>query len=234
MASTLEPQDWAAALAHAAHDIQDQNSLRETLDRAVFCAVELVEGCDAAGILGVGKGTVHTLTSSDATAAAADDLQRELHAGPSYEVLDGTGPAFRVADLATAPERWEPFTTAAVDAGIAGAMAVPLLASGTMLGVLNLYSFRPDGLTLESERLAVLLASHIAVAFSAARSEENLRIAVTSHQEIGEAVGILMERHRVNEHGAFAMLRKASQERNVKLRELARRLVQTGETAEIS
>jgi hypothetical protein len=52
----LEPQDWAAALAHAARDIQDQDSLRGTLDRAVSYAVDLVKGCDAAGIVLVDKG----------------------------------------------------------------------------------------------------------------------------------------------------------------------------------
>lgn len=234
MADRLEPRDWAAALARAARDIQDQDSLRETLNRAVSYAVDLVEGCDAAGIVAVGEGAVQPLAASDATAGVADGLQREFGVGPCHEVRDGTAQAFRAADLATAPAGWKPFTKAAADVGIAGVMALPLLVPGETLGVLNLYSLRPGGLTAESERLAVLLASHIAVAFSAARAEENLRTAAASHQEVGEAVGILIERHRVDKREAFAMLRKASQDNNVKLRELARRLVETGDTSELA
>jgi hypothetical protein len=60
-----------------------------------------------------------------------------------------------------------------------------------------MYSFRPSTLTADSERLGTLLASHVAVAFSAARVEEHLRIAVSSHEEVGEAVGILIERHKI-------------------------------------
>lgn len=227
-----EPQDWAAALAHAARDLH-QDSLRETLDRATSYAVDLVDGCDAAGIVEVDKCAVRTLAASDATASTGDQLQAKFGAGPCFELLDSTVQAFRIADLGGAPRRWEQFTKAAAEAGIAGVLALPLPVADKMLGVLNVYSLRRDGLTAESERLGALLASHIAVAFAAARAEENLRTAVASHQEIGEAVGILIERHRVSKSEAFAMLSKASQDHNIKLRELARRLVETGEASEI-
>lgn len=227
-----EPEDWAMALAQAALDIH-RDSLRETLDRAVWHAVDLVDGCDAAGIIEAEKRAIRTLAASDVTACNADRLQIEFGSGPYFEVLDSRGPGFRVADLGAAPRRWEKFAKAATEAGIAGVMALPLLVPGETLGVLNIYSLRRDALTAESERMGTLLASHIAVAFAAARAGENLLSAIASHQEIGEAVGILIERHRVSENEAFAMLRKASQHHNIKLRELARRLVETGAAAEI-
>ena len=197
-------------------------------------AVDLIDGCDTAAIVVVGKGNVQTLAANDAMAEAGGRLQEKFGVGPCFEVLDSSLQAFRVADLATAPRRWKRFTEAAADAGIAGVMALPLRVPGDMLGVLNAYSRRPGELTAESEDLAILLTSHIAVAFAAARAEENLRTAVASHQEIGEAVGILIERHRVSKREAFAMLKKASQDHNIKLREIARRLVETGETSEIT
>lgn len=229
MARTLEPQDWAAALARAAHDLQQQDSLRQTLERATSYAVDLVDGCDAAGIIAVDRRGVRALSASDPTAGAGDRLQQECGAGPGFEVIDSTMQACRAADLDAAPRRWRCFTEGAVRLGIAGVMALPLLVPGEMLGVLNVYSLRRGELTVESERLGALLASHIAVAFAAARAEENLRTAVTSHQQIGEAVGILMERYGIGKGEAFAMLTKASQDHNTKLRELARRLVETGE-----
>jgi AmiR/NasT family two-component response regulator len=62
---------------------------------------------------------------------------------------------------------------------------------------------------------------------------ENLLSAMAGRRKIGEAVGILIERHRVSENAAFATPRKASQDHNIELRELARRLVETGVAAEI-
>jgi hypothetical protein len=62
----------------------------------------------------------------------------------------------------------------------------------------------------------------------AARREEQLRKATESRALIGQAVGILVERHRLLPGDAFERLRAASQHRNIKLREIAERVIQTG------
>lgn len=62
----------------------------------------------------------------------------------------------------------------------------------------------------------------------AADREANLRQAVESHRKIGQAVGILVERHRLQPSQAFDRIKQASQNRNLKLRELAARIVETG------
>jgi AmiR/NasT family two-component response regulator len=46
---------------------------------------------------------------------------------------------------------------------------------------------------------------------------------------IGEAKGILMERFKLTPDAAFDILRSSSQRLNVKLREVARRLAETGD-----
>lgn len=63
---------------------------------------------------------------------------------------------------------------------------------------------------------------------SAARREAQLRDAVEAHRIIGQATGILMERHRLTAALAFDRLRTASQNRNIKVREIAGRIVDTG------
>jgi len=45
---------------------------------------------------------------------------------------------------------------------------------------------------------------------------------------VGQAMGILIERHRIVSEEAFHMLRRASQDHNVKLREVAMRVIETG------
>lgn len=55
-----------------------------------------------------------------------------------------------------------------------------------------------------------------------------LEKAVLTRTVIGQAEGILMERHQVSAEDAFEMLRRASQHSNRKLRDLAADLVHTG------
>ena len=50
---------------------------------------------------------------------------------------------------------------------------------------------------------------------------------------IGQAEGILMERLKINADQAFGALSRLSQHGNVKLREVARRLVETGKIPRI-
>ncbi len=56
----------------------------------------------------------------------------------------------------------------------------------------------------------------------------HLEEALKSRDVIGQAKGIIMERERVTADQAFDMLRKVSQARNVKLREVADLVVLTG------
>jgi hypothetical protein len=60
------------------------------------------------------------------------------------------------------------------------------------------------------------------------QNEANLERAVESHRLVGQAMGILIERHRIVSEEAFDVLRRASQDHNVKLREVAERVIETG------
>ena len=56
---------------------------------------------------------------------------------------------------------------------------------------------------------------------------EGLNIALDGRKRIGQAQGILMERHGIDEDQAFAVLKRYSQDHNIKLRDLAEQLVAT-------
>ncbi|NUR17181.1 MAG: response regulator [Dermatophilaceae bacterium] len=62
-----------------------------------------------------------------------------------------------------------------------------------------------------------------------AEKEHQLEQAIESHRLIGHAVGVLIERHRITAKQAFEMLRQASLHRNIKLREIAARVVESGQ-----
>jgi hypothetical protein len=60
------------------------------------------------------------------------------------------------------------------------------------------------------------------------QSEANFERAVESHRLVGQAMGILIERHRIVSEEAFDVLRRTSQDHNIKLREVAQRVIDTG------
>ena len=60
--------------------------------------------------------------------------------------------------------------------------------------------------------------------------EQHLRAAMASHNLIGQAQGILMERFHMTAEQAFALLAQTSQDANIKLRDLAQRLIDAGDT----
>jgi AmiR/NasT family two-component response regulator len=59
---------------------------------------------------------------------------------------------------------------------------------------------------------------------------EHLQRALVSNREIGIAMGILMERHRLAQEQAFERLRDLSMRSNVKLRDVAKQIIYTGDT----
>jgi len=73
-----------------------------------------------------------------------------------------------------------------------------------------------------------VLADLRARVLTAETKAANLEIALATNRRIGIAVGILMCRLRVPEDQAFAVLRKHSQDHNVKVRDLAEEVIYTG------
>lgn len=71
----------------------------------------------------------------------------------------------------------------------------------------------------------MIFASHAAIALDKTMTVTSLTAALRSRQLIGEAVGIVMERHAIDEHAAFNYLVRVSQNSNVRLRDVAQNLV---------
>jgi AmiR/NasT family two-component response regulator len=65
---------------------------------------------------------------------------------------------------------------------------------------------------------------------AATAQTEHLQRALTSSRQIGMAMGILMERHRLTQEQAFERLRDLSQKSNVKLRDVAEEIIYTGDS----
>lgn len=221
------PLELAQMFADIATELSAQPTVAETVEETVRLAVEAVPGCDFAGVswLPVGK-RIETLAATDEAIAACDAAQYELNEGPDVEPAWDADTCL-IDDLA-AEQRWPRFAAAAADLGMGSLLAVHLPAPRRVVGALNLYAAQPRSFDNDSRDLAVVYAAHASIALANRRLESDLRAAVETRGGIGQAVGILIERHRLTPQQAFNLLVRVSQTRHVKLRDLADRIVETG------
>ncbi|MFJ9542858.1 GAF and ANTAR domain-containing protein [Streptomyces sp. NPDC101225] len=213
-------------MAVLARKLLEQESVQATLDEIAAAAVELVEGCDAAGILAVRKGRAVTLAACGNMVSDSDRLQGKLGEGPCFDLArrkDGAR-VYRIADMTRPQPTWERFAAAARELGVGSMTGVLLYTDNDDFGALNLYSSRRGAFGEDIETAGWLLASHAAVALADARTIDQLQHGMETRHAIGEAMGILMERHGLSEDDAFGVLRQISQNHNVKLRDVAQRV----------
>lgn len=107
-------------------------------------------------------------------------------------------------------------------------LAFQLFVEVDSLGALNLYSTSAQAFDEQAENIGSGLAAHASLALANAQKQGQLYEAVASRDLIGQAKGILMERHKIAEHEAFLLLTKVSSNTNTKLREVADEFVRTG------
>ncbi|MEP6666345.1 MAG: GAF and ANTAR domain-containing protein [Nocardioidaceae bacterium] len=211
-------EDLARWLHHS-HDVN------QTLSMLTASALETIPGVDHVSItVRERRGRLSTLAPTDLLAVAIDDLQYELREGPCYEAaLEGEG-VLLATDLAH-DQRWPAYGPRAAALGVGSQMGLSLVADGGSRAVLNLYSERVGGFDDDRE-MAELFASHAALVLGYARTVKDLDEAINSRTVIGQAIGILMERYDLDEDRAFGFLTRVSQTSNVKLRQVARELVE--------
>ena len=135
----------------------------------------------------------------------------------------------RVDDLAAETTRWPKLAARADEIGMASMLCLQLFVDGDNLGALNLLGAQPAAFTDASEHVGLLLAAHTAVAVADARQLEHTLRGLAHRDLIGQAKGILMERHKLSADQAFALLSTLSQDLNRKVVDIAVEFTATGE-----
>ena len=209
--------------------MQEKTSAVEMLDEAVVAATEIIEGCDLAGMSIVNPDGIDTPAGSGAALKRIDELQFELHEGPCFDALR-KDEVVLARNLAT-DERWPTWGPRVVkEIGVQSIVSYRLFTTKDTLGAMNLYSRSLDGFDDDDIANGGALAAHVAVALADAKNVAHLETAIGVRTEIGRAEGILMERFDLTPTQAFAVLRRVSQDRNIKLNRVAAELVRTRET----
>lgn len=217
----------ARRLSELSRELQADLTYETLLKHIVTAATTEVPGAQYAGIMLVTGREIATPAVSADLVFRVDRMQSEAGEGPCLDAARHHA-TVRCDDM-RAESRWPRFTRKAADLGILSMLSFQLFVQDDTFGALNLYSHSPGAFGPGSESDGILLASHAALAMTAARTQAGLLTALDRRDLVGQAKGILMERYKITGVEAFGLLVASSQAVNRKLRDVADHLVATGE-----
>jgi GAF domain-containing protein len=204
--------------------------LTDVLGEITAIATEAVPGAEATGITIIRGSDAFTAAFTGQLALDADEMQYAYGYGPCMDA-GRTGVTLMVHDMRT-EDRWPDYARDVARRGVLSSLSVPLPYQGSSIGALNLYATKANAFNADVG-IAEEIASYIAVAIAnadayaeAATLARNMQEAMHSRADIEMAKGVLMAQQQCTPDEAFALLSKASQRSNRKLRDLARDIVQ--------
>ncbi|MEV7662821.1 GAF and ANTAR domain-containing protein [Paenarthrobacter sp. NPDC089316] len=188
----------------------------------VYCGITLMR-----------RRSAGTVASSGERARMLDEIQYDFADGPCLracrEVTQVYVPDFEKDNT------WPEYNKVVTEHGIRSALAVPFpLSDDATRAGLNLYSEHPNAFdqaavqrandyveqASKGLRLAVRIAEH-------SQTAANLRAAMESRTVIDVATGIIIAQNRCTQEDAIELIKKASSNRNVKLRVVAQAIVES-------
>jgi GAF domain-containing protein len=223
----LDPASWSALdrLGRVLH--VKEADLQGTLEAIVSTAVTTIDNAQYAGVNLLSGNRFIPQAVAGQPPLALDALQQRTGTGPCID-SSRDQVVLRVDDVAS-DRRWPAYAALATSLGVASMLCVPLSVDELCLGSVSLYGITPHGFKGHHEQLASLFATHAALALADAQRTEQLRQALANRDVIGQAKGILMERHHLTAAAAFTLLTERSQRANRKLAVVARELAETGQ-----
>jgi GAF domain-containing protein len=217
----------AASLEILARALHVKNAeLEPTLQAIASAAVAMLSPARYAGLTVFARGELIPRATVGEPPLVLDRLQQKLGDGPCINAAKFQA-VFRIEDT-HAEDRWPVFTAEAARLKVRSMLCVPLWIDERGLGALSLYADRVSAFSDLHERVTVLLATFAALALAEAQRADQMHDALANRDVIGQAKGILMERHGVSADAAFSVLSRVSQAENMKLAEIARHFVETG------
>jgi GAF domain-containing protein len=218
-------ESLTAALADAAHHIRVEQDVDCVLNDIVRAAVASLPGVDHAGVTIIQRSREYvTRASTDPLVKQLDELQYTLGEGPCVYAMEAE--RLVVVNHLRSEQRWPKYVPRAAQLGLRAQMGLQLVLDEHKIGGLNLYSTEADEIDPDVAHGAELFAAHAALALGFARRKEDLNTALASRKIIGQALGLVMAEFTVDEDQAFAYLRRVSSVTNVKLRDVAAKIVE--------
>lgn len=171
-----------------------------------------------------------TLHATDDLPLRVDALQYALDEGPCLDAAEkGT---ICLTGAVDEDDRWPVFgPRCREETGVRSMLGVRLPLANDDQAALNFYSTQPDAFDELDVSVASIFGPFAALAVEQTLREHDSRHfqeALTSSRQIGTAIGIIMARNLITADEALEVLRRASQDLNRKLRDIAAYVEQTG------
>lgn len=227
-------EDWSEDMEQLADLLHASKDIKEVLDGAAGLGAAVMSRSTGSRIecavtLGRSKRTA-TIGGSSVQAMLLDRIEQALEQGPCIDALESGRPVL-LDDARTSPQ-WADYCAALGAAGMRSTLGVPMELEQESVAVLNFFAPLPGTFTRQSVADALTFAGlagkalRVAIRITALNeAAENLDAAMQSRSVIDTACGVIISQNRCTHDEAFRILRKASNDRNQKLRDLAQAVV---------
>jgi GAF domain-containing protein len=226
-----ERRDPLHAFAELALIVVDAKPPQETLRRIADLAKQTLDGVEDVSLTVIDEGRPHTVVFTGPLAVDLDERQYELGFGPCLDAAK-TGQII-IIDTRKDDTPYREFARLADRAGVRQVVSVGMPVAQQSIGGLNIYRTADTPFSAAFLEHAEVFSGYAAVAVAnitrhatAVNEATHLRIAMESRAVIEQAKGIVMARDHCTADEAFDMLTRISQQQNIKLRDLAKLIVE--------
>ncbi|GAC1332313.1 MAG: GAF and ANTAR domain-containing protein [Mycobacteriales bacterium] len=228
---TSPHSELATGLSELRAMLTSELTLEQMLEGVADLTIRTLAGADGCGVTFRQGDRVSTVAAAGEPARAVDEIQYAIGDGPCLQSLQ-TNKIVHVDDNAV-ETRWAPFPERSLaEYGVHSSLSLPIAIEAEAIAVLNVYSRRVHAFDDSIRTLAELFAAQVALVL-AMRMRLNghvamiqqLQTALSSRAVIDQAIGVILAERGGTPEAAFDVLRRASQGRNVKLRDIAAELV---------
>jgi len=204
--------ELAAVYGRLSGLLPSAHTVRGSLELVTSLAAEVLPGAAGSGVtLMDAEGRRVSVAVTDPVVERADALQYELEEGPCLTAWEQHS-TVRVDDLHI-EQRWRRWAAAVAGTGLRSSLSAPLVAGGVGLGALKVFSRRVAAFGPDAERIVHMFAAQAAPLVNDIRAAErarhvsgDLKAIVRRRDVVHLAKGVLMDRERVGEEDALAML----------------------------
>jgi len=214
-----------------ADTLVDEFDIVELLTTLADRCVEVLDVSAAGLMLVAPEGDLRAVASSSEAMRLVELFELQTQEGPCLDCYRTREPVLN-QHLGEAKDRWPRFTPVAIQAGFHSVHALPMRLRGDVIGALNL--FRADraemahadvvtGQALADVATITILQHRAAIENRIVN--EQLSHALNSRIIIEQAKGVLAERAHLGMEAAFSRMRNHARRRNLKLVEVAERVV---------
>jgi hypothetical protein len=222
---TVNPERFASTL----EPLFDRAPLPEQLEQIAAAALDDVPGVDGYAICLLDAGEVTVRASRGDFVPHLHRVQHELHDGSCWATTMGEDRYVALEDVRAGSGPRPTYTDAAADCGVRAQASVRIRPRRRTIGALTVFS-QSQPLTPVGLDVLDAVGRVVALAVEQAKVREGVEDGLRGRTVIGQALGIIMERHRMGEDAALQYLKRRSSVENRKIRDLAAEIAGGGPT----